>query len=136
MGGNVESFLFRDEFGEGYQIPRSTILTAAGGETNVQMIRTHTVGSTSRSYEIWNIENNGTLKVWKNTVLQAQPGNYTANYIDDGSFDFVVPLSPGDVIEAECEYLRRVRFTGSLRNILRAYDLVDLALGIAEEGVG
>ena len=131
MGGNVEIFLFRDDFGEGYTVPRQTILTATGGETSAQVIRAHTVGATTRTYEVWNWKA-GSGTYWLNGSPLVP---LTENNLDDGTITFPA-LSPADVVEAQIdEYYRRVRFTGSLRNILRAYDLVDVSLGLAEEGV-
>lgn len=132
IGGNVDSFLFRDEFGWGYQVARQDIIaSAAGGETSAQMFKTDAVGSESRDYNIWNIENNATFTMWKNGTPTV-PG--VVNYVDDGTFTFAA-LAPADKIEASCDFLRRCRFAGSFDNILRAYDLNEIILTIVEEGV-
>ena len=45
------------------------------------------------------------------------------------------PRLPATVEAQLDEYYRRVRFNGQYRNILAAYNLNGMSLGIAEEGV-
>lgn len=118
-GGNVDNFLIRDDYAQGSVLARQTILTAAGGETSAQVIRTRTAGSTSRNYDIWNFSVTGD-SYWKNASPLVPAA---VNNVDDGTITFAA-LSPADVIEAElAAYYRRVRFPGDIEQALRAYKL-------------
>jgi len=135
VGGNIDSFLFRDEYGWGYQLPRTQIGVGTGSQTNFQVKQVPTVGANSREFEIWNIEDNGTIRCWVNGVEIFTPANFTVNWVDDGSIDIAVPPPAPQIVEVSCDYLRRVRFNGNFRNMLRTHDTNDMVLGLAEEGV-
>jgi len=128
VGGNIDSFLFRDEYGFGNVVARHTFYTAVGGETTLQAARIFSVGSESRSYELWNFESYG---LWKN----GSPWAPAVDSSDSGAIGPFTALAPGDVIEGQFSVLRRVRFTGGWKNVLRSYELNDISLVLAEEGV-
>ncbi len=55
VGGNQDSFLFRDDLGLGNLVARNTIGNKAGaGAENFQALRTYSVGADDRTYEVWN----------------------------------------------------------------------------------
>lgn len=131
-GGNADSFLIRDDYGQASVLARQTILTAAGGETSAQVIRSRTAGAASRDYEIWNFSTTGDL-YWLNAAPLVPSA---VNNVDDGTITFPA-LSPADVIEAElATYYRRVRFPGDVEQALRAFQLNDfLQIPLREEGI-
>mgnify|MGYP006278610425 CR=1 FL=1 len=132
VGGNQDSFLFRDEFGLGNFVERNTIGNKAGaGSETFQALRTYTIGSDSRTYEVWNIEEVLGVSVWVGGSLLTEGPDYTVDYIDSGEIE-ILSTDIGDV-EFEGYMLRRVRFTGTPDAILQAFDLVNMNLAVKEE---
>jgi len=133
VGGNQDSFLFRDEFGlVGNKINRNTIGNKpTSAPVTLQAIRTYTIGVDSRTYEVWNIELTLGFSLWVGGTLKTIVADYVVNDEDDGTID-VNCADTGDV-EIEGYFLRRCRFTGTAEAILSAYDLVNMTLGIKEE---
>jgi len=131
-GGNEQSFLFRDEFGFGYQVPRLTIGTGDGSEDEFQLIETFTSGAVSKSYERWDIES-GSLRIWINSVEVFSPAAWSADLTRSGLVTTVAPVPFGELIEAEFDFDRRVRFAGDISSMLRDYQNTDLPLVLEEE---
>jgi len=135
VGGNQDSFLFRDEFGlVGNKINRNTIGTKPGaGNLTLQALRTYSLGGDDRTYEVYNIELSLGFSLWIGGALQTIITDYTVNDEDDGTID-IISTDTG-VVEIEGYFLRRCRFTGTADAILSAYDLTNMNLGIKEESV-
>lgn len=131
-GANTESFLFRDDFGFGYQVARQTIGTGDGSEDEFQLIQTHTVGSTARSYDRRDIET-GSLRIWIDSVEVFSPASWTADLTRSGLVTTAVPVPNLELIEAEYDFDRRVRLEGDLSSILSNYQNTDLPLVLEEE---
>jgi len=136
VGGNIDSFLFRDEFGMvGNKIERNTIgnKVTSGTET-FQAKRTYSIaGETDRLYDVWNIEEALGLSVWVGGSLLTELVDYTVTYIDSGEIE-ITAADTGDV-EIEGYFLRRCRFNGSPDAMLNAFDLTNVQLGIKEESI-
>lgn len=133
VGGNQDSFLFRDEFGwVGNKIDRNTIGNKAGAAPETfQALRTYSVGSYDRTYEVWNIEMALGFSLWIGGALKTILVDYAVNEEDDGTID-ITATDTGDV-EIEGYFLRRCRFNGTQEGILRAFDLVNMNLTLKEE---
>jgi uncharacterized protein (TIGR02217 family) len=68
--------------------------TGDGSTTTFQLIKTYTDGIRSYVQTIYKPVNNGTLKVYKNGVIQATPADYSINYTT-GIITFgIAPASP------------------------------------------
>ena len=105
-GGSEESFLFRDDFGFGYQVARLTIGTGDAAETEFQLIETFTSGAASKSYERWDIET-GSLRIWINNVEVFSPGSWTADLTRSGLVTTAAPVPNLELIEAQFDFDRR-----------------------------
>lgn len=134
IGGNQDSFLFRDEFGFiGNQIARNTIGNKPTSATvSLQAIRTYSIsGETDRTYEVWNIEMALGFSLWVGGVLKTNVVDYSVNSLDDGTIE-ITCADTGDV-EIEGYFLRRCRINGALKSVLEAFDLNNFNLSIIEE---
>lgn len=133
VGGNQDSFLFRDEFGLGNTIERNTIGNKpTSASVTLQALRTYSIsGETDRTYEVWNIETALGFNLWVGGTLKTVSTDYTVNAEDDGTID-ITCSDTGDV-EIEGYYLRRCRFNGTMKNILEAFDLNNMQLTVIEE---
>ncbi len=126
-GGNRDSFLFRDDFGFGYQVARQVIGTGDGIETEFQLIETFAAGATSTDYERWDIEA-ATLRIWINSVEVFSPAAWGADLTRSGLVTTVAAVPGAQDIEALYEYDRRVRAVGALGSILSGYENRDFPL--------
>jgi len=136
VGGNQDSFLFRDSFGlVGNVIDRNTIGTkVSSGALTLQSLRTYSIaGETDRTYEIYNIEMALGFSLWIGGALKTVTVDYVVNDVDDGTID-ITATDTGDV-EIEGYFLRRCRFNGGLQSILEAFDLNNMNLTVVEESV-
>lgn len=135
MQGNANNFLLRDDWGFGYQVARQSIGTGDGSDTTFQLIETRTVGSQSTDYERWDIVS-GSVNVWVDNAAQTGGGvDYTVDLSSSGIITFEagsIPANEKDV-EASFNFYRRVRFGGSFKNILRAFDSNNMKLVMVEE---
>ena len=132
LGGNQDSFLFRDTFGLGNEIARNTIGNKpTSGSVTLQALRTYTVGSDERTYDVWNIEKSLGFSLWVGGVLKTDVVDYTVNDLDDGTIE-ITCADTGDV-EIEGYFLRRCRFNGTIQNVLEAFDLYNMNLTVIEE---
>ena len=101
--GDADDFLFKDEFGYGYEVARQTIGTGDGAENEFQMIET--VGG--RDFERWDIVA-ASYTLWVNDVAQVEgAGNdYTIDITKSGLVTFTAGSIPalGHLVEALFEY--------------------------------
>ncbi len=136
MQGNANNFLLKDEYGFGYQVARNTIGTGDGAEDEFQMKEVATVGSQTTNYDRWDIIASS-YSVWVDGNLQTEGGgnDYTVDRTSSGIITFEAGSIPANlkVVEASFSYYRRVRFQGSWKNILRAYDSNNMKIVMVEE---
>jgi uncharacterized protein (TIGR02217 family) len=135
-GGDRENFLFKDEYGYGYEVARQEIDTGDGSETEFQLIETVSVGSQSIDYQRWDIIASS-YTVWVDGTEQTEgAGNdYTLDTTESGIITF--NSAPGNTlsIEASFEYYRRCRFVQVPQIIYSKYDTNNTLLVFEEEGI-
>lgn len=111
MEGSFKNFLLKDW--SNYQLTDHTILTASGGETEVQIKQIW--GTSNQLSRTLRYLKAGTLTVKKNGVALSQadsPGEFDVDSL--GLITFAVALSPGDVITVTVEFYVPVYFEEDL----------------------
>ncbi len=90
--------------------------TGDGVKTVFQVVKLYTFGAQTFSRNIVKLVS-GTILVAKNTVLQADPGDYTVD-INTGKITFVAAPAGGDTITAGYEFDVAARFDVDIQTIL------------------
>jgi uncharacterized protein (TIGR02217 family) len=84
------------------------IESAVGGENDIQLVKTYTVGTISVNREIV-LPVEGTASITLNSVLLTETTDYTIDY-DTGILTLSSALSPGDLLEGGYEFDVLCRF--------------------------
>lgn len=114
--GKAFGFRFKDWVD--YLSERGSIGTGTGVKTAFQLVKLYTDAGGTYARNI-HCPVQGTLKIWKNNVLQTETTHYTVNYTT-GVVTFLVAPTNGHAIEAEMEFDVPVRFdTDSLMTVLQ-----------------
>ena len=114
------------------QDDQTIIASAAGGETTFQLLKAYTIGNETTYRPIRKPIDNGSLLVEKNSVLLADPADYTMDFTT-GLGTLAVGLSITDEIKAGFEYHVPCRFAiDRLPMTIRGPLITDTSMPIIE----
>ena len=107
------------------------VASATGGETEIQLFKTYTVGSLSVDREIV-LPKSGTLLIAKNSVALEETTDYTVDYTT-GIVTLLVALSSGDELSCGFEFYVLCRFDADDLDIsLESYRVESVTVPIVE----